>query len=224
MIDGPCLVSGASMIFDQIFDDYNPVNPKTWAAKETPAVKILDTKSQARSKAEFIVDSLLYSPEREKICTQWSSVRNKRIQKEKNAYVQSCVNTNCVPIDLIHLQMIATNTSSLPPLEILEKNQGLVDYYVGLVMNMYENVQKHLEEKVCIEAITLGLLYKMQQGKIIDGIVLIPIDDFLVRHLPLMNDLPKFGIDKKKFTKGEKLINQLFNKRDINLRDVSCRI
>ena len=36
-------------------------------------------------------------------------------------------------------------------------------------------------------------------------------DLFLLENLPLMNDLPKFGINKKHFTKGEKAIDAAIN-------------
>jgi hypothetical protein len=52
----------------------------------------------------------------------------------------------------------------------------------------------------------------MQQGISVDGSVLLPMDSFLLYHLPLINDLSTFKLDKRKYTKGENLVKLLTSK------------
>jgi hypothetical protein len=214
LLEGFCPVSGASSNFDRELNDYNPDDNRTWASSGLVRHNDLSSQSQSsiatiatatRDRAEYIIDTLLYSPVRQKIIDQWNQARNKRVKKEKTAYVSSC---ESYPVNLVHLAMIETIHSRHHSLSILDKDQRVIDHYVHLVMRMYDNIQKVMVGKIDIDSVTLGVLYKMQHGISVDGEQMIQIDPFLAEHLPLQNDLPKFGIEKTKYTKGEKLIHQ----------------
>jgi hypothetical protein len=157
--------------------------------------------------AETLIEKLLYSDEREKINKQWKQHQQKLCNKEKNNAVD-----NDFPVNLIQLAMIESkyNKKELP-LEILEYDPHRIAGYAQLALRLYENVSHYVVDRMCIESLTLALLYKMKSGLKIDGITIIPIDLFLLENLPLMNDLPKFGINKKHFTKGEKAIDAAIN-------------
>jgi hypothetical protein len=57
----------------------------------------------------------------------------------------------------------------------------------------------------------------MQCGLTIGGRVVLPKDDFLEKHLPAMNDLSRFKIDRRKYAQGEKLIKQIA--ADIHIKE-----
>ena len=83
-------------------------------------------------------------------------------------------------------------------------------------MHIYRLVQRCDEEhtKSSIQAITVGTLYVMRQGyKSVDAdVTILPLDPYLAQHLPIMNQLPRFGIEKNSFTKGQRLIHFTLDK------------
>ena len=114
--------------------------------------------------------------------------------------------------------------ANLHIIKILKRDQNVINRYVKLIFQFYEFAVKYIEDKISPEAIALGILYKMQQGMIVDNVVLIPLESFLVENLPLMNDLNKLKIDKKKYTLGERLIFQtLENARKQGVNNLSLK-
>jgi hypothetical protein len=92
---------------------------------------------------------------------------------------------------------------------------------------MFQCIQKYVGENLNLDAIALGTLYKMQQGIRLEETVILPVDRFLVDHLPLINDLPQFKLDKRKFTRGEKLISQMIDnvkKMKIPLTEIALKL
>lgn len=200
MFDGPCLVSGLT---EGIVE--NVVDEQSWLQSST------SIKSNVRptlySNIENIIETLLYSSVRERIYRDWDKQQSKRLRKYKEVYAQKCYRQG-IPTNLIEMAMLEDHHYiSCPTRDVLNRDPDRVYAYTKAVADMYEKIQ-HLykDERICIESVTLGLLYKMQQGVIVDGKVLIPVDQFLVENLPLINNLNKFGLDKRKIGRGDKFI------------------
>lgn len=191
MLNDVCIISGLS---EGHIPEYKTYGPKKRLHVNTENItEIIET----------LVVKILYSDTRKKINEQWKRQQTKLCNKEKNQRID-----DTLPVNLIALAMVQSEYDRKTlPLEILEYEQPRIDNYVQMITQVYEHVKRYQRDKICVESLTLGLLYKMKQGLKIDGVTIIPIDLYLVEHLPLMNNLPKFGIDKRKFTKGEKMIN-----------------
>jgi hypothetical protein len=200
MNNNTCPISGLSDGVVIEYNSYDPNDSRTWNKEKYKRKQISLT--DVYEKAKDLIETLLYSHHRTQINDKWKKQQLKLCNKEKNA----CINPH-VPINLIQLAMIQCKYDCKTlPLEILERDEERINYYTYMVIQMYEKIQKYNSDKLCIESVTLGVLYKMKQGFKIDSVIIIPIDIYLVEHLPQMNDLPKFSIDKRKFTKGEKWI------------------
>ncbi len=195
---------------------------KKWVGKEGPKAppfppsapgfppKKSNYVKDAHFKVEYIVETILYSANRKKINEEKYNIDTKMIKRDKVLYISDCAEKQ-IPVNLIKLSMIeCIPTGNVFILKILKRDQNIINRYVNMIMQFYNHSVKYLEDKVSPESIALGVLYKMQQGMIVDGVVLIPIEQFLIDHLPLMNDLNKLKIDKKKYTLGERLIFQTF--------------
>lgn len=213
-----CPISGLSDGHVAEYSSYSRKDPRTFIKDKYKRKRI--TKDDIYEKAEYIIDCILYSNYRETINEKFRKQQTKLCNKEKNAYTKEEY-----PVNLVQLAMIQDKYNvKILPLEILERDQQRIDYYTYLVTQMYSKIQTYMDDKISVEAITLGLLYKMKQGLKIDGITIIPIDIFLVENLPIMTDLPIFGMDKRNFTKGEKCITYMIDlaqKKGISLHELA---
>lgn len=111
------------------------------------------------------------------------------------------------------------------PLTIFDRNVNLHDYYVNIIMQVWERVQKFYvlpAEKVYDEhgieivprldfgCICLGTMYIMRQGLRVGQHMLLPKDDFLLINLPIANELPFFKLEKCTINKGDKIITRAY--------------
>lgn len=247
-IDSVCPVSGIIKENIQEYSDYNKNDSRTWNTKvpqkflSEKKVEVLMKKytkedvkkvkrekhqinnSQIYSRIEHIVETILYSLNRKKINEEKYNIHSKKIKREKDFYISEC-SEKCIPVNLIKLCMMDSKpNANLHIIKILKRDQNVINRYVKLIFQFYEFAVKYIEDKISPEAIALGILYKMQQGMIVDNVVLIPLESFLVENLPLMNDLNKLKIDKKKYTLGERLIFQtLENARKQGVNNLSLK-
>lgn len=207
MLDGPCLVSGLTDGLVHEYSDYNKDDFRTWSKPGANEKKGHTVKPQLYSQIENIIETLLYSPVRQRIFQDWEKQEEKRLKKYKDVYVQKCAKRH-KPTNLIEMAMMQErHYNACPTNDVLNRDPDRVYAYTKSVADMYEKIQAcYKDERICIETVTLGLLYKMQQGVVMDGQVKIPADQFLVENLPLINNLSKFGLDKKKIGRGDKLI------------------
>lgn len=206
-----CPISGASYGIIQEYGCYDPDDSRTWgkAGAPAPGTSAIDSEEISKEErcVETLVETILYSKHRERVKNDWNNNQRKRAKKEKDAYCTDCDKRH-VPVNLIRLIMIETNHETTSGnLRILKRDATVIARYTGYVMQVYHNVKRYLQlEKVSPEAVTLAVLYRMQQGMVVNDVSIIPLDRFLVDNLPLMNDLPKFKIDKRQYTIGERLI------------------
>lgn len=219
MAEGPCRVSGASMGVIPEYNSYDPQNPKTWGVEEPRA----STADVVYERVENIIENLLYSHVRERIEKQTQSSREKLYKKYIGVYKEECREQG-IPVNLVHVAMLEPERDSHT--RKLVRDPERISDYVHLVLRLLEHVQRlaHGDENICIETLTVGLLYKMQQGCIIDGIALVPRDVYLASYLPLGNDLPKFGIQKTKIVTGDNLIMRMYEqaqKRGMSVSEIA---
>lgn len=215
MAEGVCPISGLVEHNFQEYSDYNRHNAKTWAAAPPqPKRHKID-----EERIEYIIETLLYSDERVKICQDLQATTMKACRKECSNYEKICAQ-NHVPLNMIVLGEIVSRYTKPQPLEILQKDVARIEFYAGVVKHFL----RLLPEKVNLDAVVIGVLYRMQQGIIIDNVEVLPLDPFLLHNLPLMNDIPRFGLDKKKFTAGQKALISLVEqtqKKGRSLRDIA---
>ena len=204
-----CPVSGASIGYEEDnIRNYDPANPKTWGKDDQLLLENeLEDTMTIYSKAERVVDAVLYSSARSKILDQWRKLQVKRVKVDIEAYQKQCTKQK-VPVNLIRIAMLECPTSS--SIGPLKRDPEKVEYYVEKILKMFHLVRQHPVEKPCITSVAIALLYRMQQGKVVQGITLIPMDPYLAMQLPLMNDLKMVGLDGTLFTKGERMIDCMY--------------
>ncbi len=186
-------------------------------------------KLDARGKAEQLIDKLLFSDYRRKINEEHETSRDKTNERERVAYVTSCAKQR-VPVDLIHLEQITDRVRvGRQRLAILERDAEFVEHLVHVVLHVCEIVERYgtqAQTKLCIDSLTLATLYMMQKGYARDGVSLLPRSPLLCYHLPIMNHLSKFRVEKNKFTKGEQHILFSYDaalRQGISLADLCVR-
>ncbi len=235
--DEICPVSGMSFGIVHDYADYNPLDNRTWSKDWRPSNIISDAHAEkilkkyipsegpstvvpvvrinvddAYSKIENLIEKLLYSDHRKKINSDWFIMQKKKARREIDVYIAECKD-KMVPVNLVKLKMIENSQeydTTVPHLTILKRDQTTVTKYSNLAVQAFKNVQLYMKEKACPEAIALAVLYKMQQGMKVNDVIMIPLDHFLVENLPVMNDLPKLRIDKRKYTHGERMLFDMF--------------
>lgn len=163
-----------------------------------------------RRRIEEHIEALLYSSVRIKINNDYTTQNNKSCSREKDGYINKCRKEG-VPVNRIVLDMINDRYKHIIlPMTILKEDRDRVAYYIESVMQVYDIVQRYSssegQNKICITSVTLATLYFMRTSYQVDGITLIPLDGFLKEHLPSLNELPRFSFDKKKYTRGSKLL------------------
>ena len=224
MNDEICHISGASMGIVQQYSSYDPNDARTY--KDSPIHEKKNKNPEVEDIMETMIETLLFSSYRNTINEEWKNKKRKIGKKQKDNYVhEQC---HQLPINLVGLAMLETKTLSLletPPLTILNRDKETIRYYKYIVRQVYELVKTYSgDNKICVQSITIATLYKMQQSIVIDGVTILPVDEFLVKHLPLMNDLGRFKVDKRKYTRGERLIDQSIReatKNQVPLTDIA---
>ena len=208
MTDGPCLVSGATMGLVHEYSSYNANDSRTWTDPKKGQVSTGGTGTHKLwDRVELLISTLFFSPKRKAIVANWKKQRGKQCKKYKDTYIKDC-ELKRKPVNLIHLAMLDAQYNIPCPIEERPEYDGdRLEHYTRLALHMYQLIQGYNDnEKVCVESVTLGVLYKMQQGININDVNVLPADPYLVQILPPMNDLVKLSIDKKRINRGEQLL------------------
>ena len=229
-----CPISGACYGHGGGWSSYDPTDPRTWEtqrtvveddfptffaleglAPEEPAVLVKKRRTHHQNntsvlkRAEQVVETLLYSQERNKINIEYTQRQKKACTREKDAYVTQCKKCKQLPNMLVLDEINNRYKYDKPPLTIVKTDVERVAYYTDVISQVYQLVQRYTggdAQKVCIASVAIATLYKMRQSFQLEEVTLLPRDQYLVDHLPGTNDLPRFNLDKKRFTAGEKLI------------------
>lgn len=194
--------------------------------QEQPTFTSKLNKNDASEKIEQIVENLLYSPKRTTINEDHFKQRDKMMQRERDACIASYAQQK-KPVNRVHLSMIADrHLSQRPLLVILERDAQLVSHLVDFVLQVCEIVERYTKHKICVTSVTLGVLYMMRQGHTLEGVTLLPMNPQLRDYLPTMNQLSKFGIEKRKLTSGQTMIVFAYDtaiRNGVELRDLCVK-
>ena len=189
--------------------------------------------SEVRNRVETLIERFLYGQERVKINHEFDEQKDKNSRRKKEAYVNQCVKHNR-PVNLLEICMMNDHEDSLgAPLEILEKDMQVVHYLTFIVLQVYEIVQRYGgingtqgQGKVDVVSVTVATLYYMRKGYVLDDVTILPVNDLLREHLPIMNYLPKFGVEKRKLLKGEKVVKYSYSealKQGVDIHELCLR-
>jgi hypothetical protein len=137
-------------------------------------------------------------------------------------YIKTC-ETKRIPVNTIQVAMIEEQYNLPCPIETSpEVDMVRLDRYIQMTAQLAE----FIGPEACVESVCLGMLYKMRHGITIQGIEMIPLDPWLLKVLPPINDLIKLGIDKKRINRGERLILGMYEtteRKGQNLREVAIK-
>lgn len=167
----------------------------------------------ARARIRQIIESLLFSSVRDQFNEVAIRENNHQLKKERDRYLSRCREVRQIPnfIDIC----VLTNYYARKPLPLLNITMDtiMLNYYIGIVYQIWEKVNAYLDDtqssiKISLDSVTLGALYALREGLSAHGLDIIPKDKVLCQRgvLPLINDINHFGFAKKKVTAGEKLI------------------
>lgn len=212
-----------------IMPGYEHTGPSPAPVAQEQAFVSKLNRMDASDKVEQVVEKLLYSHKRVTINEEYYKQKDKALQRERDAYIVQCVRQG-VPVNRVHLTMIADrHQSNQAPMAILERDSALVSHLVDSVLQVCEIVERYSQQtqsKICVTSIALGVLYTMRQGLVLENVTLIPMSPLLRDHLPIMNHLSKFGLEKQKYTKGHQLIVFAYDsavRQGVELRDLCLR-
>ena len=232
---GVCTVSGACYGPQGGYSSYDRNNPKTWGRNFSQRERIGNAMAgqvrRPRKKAKNIkgpigdvIEMLLFSPARERVNQRKLDADAKRYERKLQNYLREC-KTECIPPCLIYIMMMRHHFETTTfKLEKLRYNEDCIAKYTDIVMHVWELVDAYHPESPKLDMVTIGVLYGMQQGFIVNGTVLLPSDTFLLYNLPAVNDLPMFGIEKRKITSGQQLVELVFKRaidQGAQLKDIA---
>lgn len=194
-----------------------PTSPPLGGKKEKKPRKKGLSESIVKERTRDMVILLLYSDSRKDRNNAAILDRIESAEKSKQTYIEQRRERHQLPYlyDLIRIR--AVFTSKPLPYEMYEMDLSLVEYYTCVVYQAWEYVIAYMEanEEIMsmrpdIKVVTLGVLYLMRGGHKINGIEILPADDFLQTSLPLVNDLTYFEVPKKNVTRGVQLVTDAY--------------
>lgn len=239
--DGTCPVSGIQ--YGTMISSYDKNDSRTWYSRPhletyaTPATTApllsappLSTPVVAAAKvlaleiqkdcASGIIRLLLWSSKRE---TRNKLVHDRLVDEANNAcsnYIKSQRQMHHqLPFWTDMYRIRCFMMSAEPMLQILQYDEMLHDYYVAIICQIWDRIVRFRPDKSekltrsDLEAVSLGVLYGMRQGKYErKGVVILSKDDFLAQELPPIQELNfYFGVDRSNLTRGQKLLRAAFD-------------
>jgi hypothetical protein len=188
--------------------------PASGGGVGAPAARVISrvvNEKDVYTRIETYVEDLLYSNERVKINALATAANKKACTQKKEEYIARC-SARDEPINWVMMDIIANSFGYVEQvLEIMPLSRETVARYTEMVLKVYKMVQSFTSERVCVESITLAVLYTMRVGYIVNDVQVLPMDPFLKEHLPDMNELGRFGFERHKFTNGENQLTFAFD-------------
>jgi hypothetical protein len=208
------------------YSSYDAGDARTWYSKpqsEVRPVRITIRKRVKRRRIpmkriagmleEIVVRLLFEGGPREKTNQQYQAIAHQKHNKLVEAYKLNAA-LKRVPLNAIDLLIFQDNTS-YPCLHVLEYDFNRVFYYKNIMTHVFQLCRNYVldvdPQQQYIENIGIGVLYSMRNGVSREDVTFLPKDEFLCIHLPMINDLTHFRIDKHRITTGEKLVNYIYN-------------
>jgi hypothetical protein len=193
-----------------------------------PKRVIQHTVSEAlvKSRASETVTCLLFSSHRAKRNAEAILEMERHAAKARNTYIIERFNQRQLPYLSDIYRLIGDIMSRALPLVEYVFDEGLHDYYVNVILQVWNIMVKHIvpaDEKeyddkggeivprIDLDMVVLGTLYAMRQGLIRNCVALLPRDEFLLVSLPLIHETSFFPIHKKKIGRGITLLNKVYD-------------
>jgi len=170
-----------------------------------------------KERTRDLITLLLYSDRRKDRNNAAILERFEIVEKSKQTYIQQRFKRQQLPYlyDLIRIR--AMFTSKPLPYILYEMDLSRIEYYTCVVYQAWEYVMSYVEANTDslslrpdIKVVAIGVLYLMRGGHKINGIEVLPSDDFLQTSLPLINDLTYFDVPKKNVTRGVTLVTDAY--------------
>jgi len=234
IMTGACRISGACYAPPGGYSSYDKNNPMTWHAafrsNEQRAQSTLPEnrqnkqairaeakrqkvkKGRVRTQITELVTRLLFSSTRKQVNEIHKQQQDRRIQRDIQTYIKAC-DKNREYVNLIYIAMLKTCTRTKHrDLVTFQYDEEIVRRYSNIVLRVQKLVKKYHTTIFKVDTLTLGVLYEMRQGFMLNHTWLIPSDQFLCFNLPPINDLPHFRLKKKRVTLGQKMIELALKK------------
>lgn len=155
---------------------------------------------------EDVIRTLLYA-DRYRL-----AVNQARLKKspEISNYIDMC-RSRKIPINLIDVQLLQRmfKYRAFKMLSMCEYDFDLVNSYKNTcqqICSMVDRYWANKEVKICFKNVIIAFLYQSRSGYTVGENEILPRDHFLQRALPMANELPFFGFEKKSIVKGQRLL------------------
>jgi len=203
--------------------------PKKQPAKKKPKrmVQHVLSDAQVKNKASETVMNLLFSSNRAKRNADAIADNRHLAIKRRNTYIARRFAQRQLPYLTDIYRLMGDATSRPHPLMEFVYDEGLHNYYVMVILQIWQLTLKHMipiDEKeydedtgveiiprVDLDMVALGTMYQMRQGVTRKDVMLLPRDEFLLASLPLIHEMSYFGINKKHINKGITLLNAMYD-------------
>lgn len=177
---------------------------------------------------ETVISNLLYSTARReynqameiKYAEEAKLAMNTYALSRKTKLSQMAYKTDLYRINAYYMNKYA-------PLAEMKLDINVIKYYSEIIWQVWNICVKYhihpnqrilndngdeIKNRLTPEVVVLGVLYSLRQGLSVgDGIHVLPKDEFLQQHLPLVNNYTLFSIDKTKVTRGLNILLQSYN-------------
>lgn len=179
-----------------------------------------------RKRAQHMVELLLHSSCRNALNKKAYARYQKEANDARDTYLKTCKERGQWGFVTDIYRVVANKLSQPLPLVIFNYNEAVLSYYVdvicqvwGIIVRYYVHPKlKQFDEegaeivpKIDVDSVCIGVLYNMRYGYKYGETWLLPRDEFLFCHLPLINDLAEFqGISKPKYTKGTAILTNTY--------------
>lgn len=194
--------------------------------KRIPARKRA-TDEELRAIVSGMIKLLLYSPNRVNRNREAIKAHLQEANEARNTYERQQHKNKQLPFFTDIYRLVGKYTSKPLPFDEFVYSPNLHDYYVSIVMQVWNMVmryytplgEKEYEEdgvteippRVDVGNVCLGVLYSMRQGVRYNGNTMLEKDDFLLMNLPTGPDLLNyFNIRKRRVSVGEKIVTQTY--------------
>ena len=168
-------------------------------------------------RVQHIVFNLLYGSIRKRLNREHQDKQAEIKEMQWSRYKQQCGKDGI--LNVIQGMIIESNCTQPDPFQILEYNHTHEQYYVDTILTIYDRVIQYssftnpktgYHKFIDVESVTLYVLYGMRLGLTIDTIEVLPQDVFLLEHLPAVNTLEHFCLNRRKISIGSKLVRDAY--------------
>jgi hypothetical protein len=179
-----------------------------------------------RKRAQHMVELLLHSNCRGILNKKAYTRYQKEAKDARDTYLKTCKERGQWGFVTDVYRVVANKLSQPLPLVIFNYNEAVLSYYVDVICQVWGIIVKYyvhpklkqfdddgeeIVPKIDVDSVCIGVLYNMRYGYQYGETWLLPRDEFLFCHLPLINDLAEFqGISKPKYTKGTAILTDTY--------------